>query len=426
MFEKWFIKNKKLLEENARTENLIDLSVEIERFSTKIDHIEFSSIVWFIWKFWSWKSNFLNQIKTKYSEDSKWFDFDAWKYPDRSNLWENFILEFARQIDQKTFDKVIKQVDWTIDEDKKTLINTFWDIPWLSVIKNFNHFLKTSPAKRNFEVENLLVELIMKVWKKNIYIIVEDIDRSWDNWIFFLETLNYFLKTNEIEKRIIVIVPIWQENYTKPEMILSYSKSLDYDHSYSLREIRLVKFVETLFIAEINNDRYIKWQVISFLEWIFKEFPDQTTMRKIKYILRNANSNYIYLFKKYWEWIDWRLSLVFETAKHIEQLSEEDSYFNTWKRKWVIWWSDSIFSAMIDCVFANNIYSSSTKSDNIYIPRDSSQGVIMKPKTFSRKSMIRLISYDYNSQNIKDSVLFFQNDDDRSKSYAWIIRDYLD
>lgn len=66
MFETWFIKNKKLLEENSRAENLIDLSVEIDRFSTKIDHIEFSSLVWFIGKFWSWKSNFLNKIKYKY------------------------------------------------------------------------------------------------------------------------------------------------------------------------------------------------------------------------------------------------------------------------------------------------------------------------------------------------------------------------
>jgi hypothetical protein len=112
MFENWFIKNTKLLEENSRTENLIDLTAEINKFSLKLDHIEFSSIIWFIGKFWSWKSNFLNQIKYKFSADAKWFEFDAWKYPERSNLWENFILEFARQIDSETFDKTMKQVDW--------------------------------------------------------------------------------------------------------------------------------------------------------------------------------------------------------------------------------------------------------------------------------------------------------------------------
>ena len=41
MFETWFIKNKKLLEENSRTENLIDLTSEIERFSVKLVCIKF-------------------------------------------------------------------------------------------------------------------------------------------------------------------------------------------------------------------------------------------------------------------------------------------------------------------------------------------------------------------------------------------------
>jgi len=53
----------------------------------------------------------LNQIKNKYSENSKWFEFDAWKYPERANLWENFVLEFARQINKEIFDKTMKQVD---------------------------------------------------------------------------------------------------------------------------------------------------------------------------------------------------------------------------------------------------------------------------------------------------------------------------
>ena len=68
MFENWFIKNKKLLEENSRTENLIDLSSEIDKFSIILDSIEFPSIFWFIGKFWIWKSNFLNQIKNSYKK----------------------------------------------------------------------------------------------------------------------------------------------------------------------------------------------------------------------------------------------------------------------------------------------------------------------------------------------------------------------
>lgn len=86
MFKDWFIKNKKLLEEISRIENLIDLDIEIEKFFTKINLIEYSSLIWFIGKFWSWKSNFLNQIKNKYDKDNKWINFDAWRYPERENL----------------------------------------------------------------------------------------------------------------------------------------------------------------------------------------------------------------------------------------------------------------------------------------------------------------------------------------------------
>lgn len=424
MFETWFIKNKKLLEENSRAENLIDLSFEIDRFSIKIDHIEFSSIVWFIGKFWSWKSNFLNQIKAKYTENAKWFDFDAWKYPERSNLWENFILEFARQIDKETFDKTMKQVDWTIDDDKKTLINTIWDIPWLSVIKNFNHFIKTTPAKRNFEVENLLNELIKKVEEDNIYIIIEDIDRSWDNWIFFLETLNHFLKTNKIEKRIIVIVPIWEENYKKEEVKLSYLKSLDYIHEYSLREVKLDNFVKELFLDEIYKVNYLKWQIVTFLEWIFKEFTDQITMRTLKHILRNANSNYIALLKKQWEWVNWRLSIVFETAKYIKHNSW-DFYIDIWRKSKKVWWSESIFSALINCVFQDNHRVNWQKYTDIYEDDYSWNQKVIKTRNFSYSVPIKFVSYKYSSWKVKDWVLYFTDDFDGKNNYAWIIEDYL-
>lgn len=424
MFEAWFIKNKKLLEENSRTENLIDLTSEIERFSLKLNSVEFSSIIWFIGKFWSWKSNFLNQIKSEYTNNAKWFEFDAWKYPERSNLWENFILEFARQIDSETFDKTIKHVDWTIDDDKKTLINTFWDIPWLSVIKNFNHFIKTTPAKRNFEVENLLNELIKKINEENIYIIIEDIDRSWDNWIFFLETLNHFLKNNKIEKRIIIIVPIWEENYIKEDIQLSYLKSLDYIHKYSLKEIKLDNFVKELFLDEIYETNHLKWQIITFLEWIFKEFWNQATMRTLKRILRNANSNYIALLNKQWEWIDWRLSILFEVAEYIKN-SSWDFYIGTWKKSKKIWWNESIFSALIDCIFQDNHRVNWQKYTDIYEEDYSWGQKVIKCRTFWHSIPIKLIPHKYNSWDAKDSILYFLLWDDKN-NYAWIIDDYLE
>ncbi len=422
MFENWFIKNKKLLEENSRAENLIDISIELERFSTKIDHIEFSSIVWFIGKFWSWKSNFLNQIKTKYTDNSKWFDFDAWKYPERLNLWENFILDIAEEISDKELKQSTRKIEWKNPTVWIEKITQYCSWLW---IWNFSELLKTSPTKRVVELQNILLNLLWQVEEKNIYIVIEDIDRSWDNGIFFLETLNHFLKTNEIEKRIIVIVPIWEENYKKEEVKLSYLKSLDYIHEYSLKELKLDNFVKELFVDEIYNNLYLRWQITTFLEWIFKEFTVQITMRTLKHILRNANFNYIALLKKQWEWVDWRLSIVFETAKYIKHSSWEP-YINIWRESKRIWWSESIFSALINCVFQDNHRVNWPKYINLYEESYSWDDKITKTRSFWYSVPIKIVEYKYSSWQAKDWILYFTDDFQRDKSYAWIINDYLD
>lgn len=172
-----------------------------------------------------------------------------------------------------------------------------------------------------------------------------------------------------------------------------------------------------------NNN--LKWQIISFLEWIFKEFSEQITMRLLKHILRNANSNYIALLNKQWEWIDWRLSIVFETAKYIKQ-SDWNFYINEWIKQKEIWWNESIFSALIDCVFQENHRVNLFKCNNIYEEDHSWNIKIIKPRELSYKIPLKLISHKYSSLQVKDAVLYFSNDFDRDNSYLWIIDDYLD
>ena len=71
-----------------------------------------------------------------------------------------------------------------------------------------------SPAKRVFEFQEILTAII-KSQKKNIFIVIEDIDRSGDSGIFFLETLKHFLRNLEItvKHRVIAIVPIGDKSY---------------------------------------------------------------------------------------------------------------------------------------------------------------------------------------------------------------------
>lgn len=431
-FSEGFVKNenKKLLEENSRVEDLLDLSIELDKFKTKIDSISFSSLVGFIGKFGTGKTNFLNQYRKKIEdENNKWFEFDAWKYPERSDLWENFILEVARQTNEDQFDNTIWKIDWTINDHKKTRINTIWDLPGFAAFKNFNYFFETTPAKRTFELQILLSELFNKIEEKNIYIVVEDIDRSGDNWIFFLETLNHFVKELKIEKRIIIIVPIGEENYNDDLKKLSYSKCLDYRHDFSLREIKLDKFVERIFDDEVLNDTNWKGQITSFLEGIFREFPKQITMRLLKQILRDASVNYIALHKKQGKGVDWRLSILFETAKYIKKHldnGETRTYIDIWRNTPGIWNNESIFSGLIACVIQEEHNPNNNKFKSIYRKGSLSKDIINIKGSTSFTIPLRIISFDYSSAYWdKDSIIYKKDSPLDKDAYFWIIEDYL-
>lgn len=431
MKESWFIKNKKLLDEFYREDDLLDLEKEQVRLFWIIQDLENSWLVWVIGNYGEWKSTFLNQLRRL--PVAKWFEFDAWKYPERSNLWENFILEIARQINQAEFDKTICLIDWETHEAKKTLINTIGDIPLLWAIKNFNYFFKTTPARRTFELQNVLIDLLKSIEEKNIYIIIEDIDRSWDSWVYFLETFNHFLKTIEVDKKIVGFVPIWMESYEKQENQSSYFKSIDYFYEFSLRNINLTKFVEAVFDDEILSNKYHKWQIITFLESLFKEYQWQMNMRKLKMILRNANSKYISLYRKHWEWIDWRLAIIFETARHIKN-DKNESFLTIWRTsKEIHWFNSTAFLSLISCIaeewkhaqskwmYHNPPYESIYKSEYINgINEDKLIG-------FEYRFPIKFKDISYKESEVKDSVFFHASafSSERDKNYFSIITDYL-
>lgn len=427
----WFIEHKKLLDEFYREDDFLDLQGEQERLFWIIQDLEGSGLIGVIGNYGEWKSTFLNQLKKL--PVAKWLEFDAWKYPERSNLWENFILEIARQIDKDIFDKAIRRIDGKENDAAQTLLNTVGDIPWLWVIKNFNHFLKTTPARRTFELHNILIDLLNLIKDNNIYIIIEDIDRSWDSWVYFLETLNHFLKTLDTEKKIIGVVPIWIESYQKEENQSSYFKSIDYFYEFSLRSISLIKFVESIFDDEIISKKDHKWQIVTYLESLFKEYPWQMNMRKLKMILRNANSKYMSLFRKHWEGIDWRLAIIFETAKYIKN-DKSESCLEIWRKNKQIWWFNAeALVSLINCIaeegahmqsrwlYHNPPYDSIYKNE--YVNWASEQKLIW----FEYKSLIKFRDISYKESECKDSIFYHVHNfpSDWEKNYFSIITDYL-
>lgn len=342
-FQNWFIKNGQLLSETSKCTDLLNRDQNITDFSEKIDKIHWSAIWGFIWNFWVGKSTLINNVKeyrVVNEENEKRIEFDAWKYPDRKNLWEWFVLDFAKQVDDKIFEKIKKEIDWEQNKDKETLLKTFWSalwtfLPWWNIVSNLSHFFKSSPARRVFEIQDIFIKLIEKIEEQRVVIVIEDVDRSWDAWIYFLETLKQFISNNNFWKDILVIVPMWTNEYY--ENIDSYLKPIDYFDFFEPKKPNLENFIKNVFIDEIAENERLFWPLKDFLEWLFEYYAKNINFRKLKLILRKANQNHILMYWKYNESfeLDWRLNIIFESAKYIEHNEEKESLFNTCRNKWI-------------------------------------------------------------------------------------------
>jgi len=226
-----FIKNHNLLKEDSHVEDLFDFSEVAKTFEKKLDSIPESSIIGLIGKFGMGKSTMLYNIqkkREKRKKDERWFEFDAWKYPERKDLWEGFILDFTKDVlSEKRFKKLTKEIEGNKYKGIKDLISVLSKglnlvLPGSNILENLNLLFHSSSIKRVFEFQRLFLNVINEQIKehiKNIFTIIEDIDRSGDRGIFFLETLNNFLKVtskdNKLNKKVIIIVPIGTLSFHK-------------------------------------------------------------------------------------------------------------------------------------------------------------------------------------------------------------------
>lgn len=316
-----FITNKNLIAETSKTEDLLDFSKEIDDLEKITEELVEPTVIGLIGKFGSGKSTLLFQLRK--SLQGFWLDFDAWKYPDRKNLWEGFVLDFAENLGNK--ESTRKKIDGESKKSIKELITTIAKgvhlVPPLKIIAPViektigdatNYFLSESPITRIYQLQNLLSSLISQV-NQNIYIVIEDIDRSQDAGIFFLETLKQFLSTFKSRNKIIVYVPIGTKNFVKYRD--EYSKCIDYlEDFYPTNGFK--HFTEEVvrdMEVGVAHDVAVS-QVSSFLEQLMRENSEQITMREIKRIFRQANERYIKMEKKSLK-PDWRVIVAVESMR---------------------------------------------------------------------------------------------------------------
>ncbi len=408
-----FIKDSTLLEEDHRVEDLLDFSANINDLTEQLVRIKNNSTVGLIGPYGCGKSTLLYQIHEdgKYNKDREkdnssgneeksddkdnadagendsnldgvnnsdkeesvsdkeisgagesvrnlakvrdatWFTFDAWKYPERKDLWDGFVIDIAMQMSAEQLKKVKTEINgkknWIVKISLKIFSAVVKTLALANMVPGVGYLtgavqgilgdtLSSPPIKRVYEFQGLLKKLLNNI-KEDIYIVVEDVDRSGDQGIFFLETLRHFIKNIKSEHKIIVIVPMGEEVFRKQDNNMardSYLKVLDYQLKFNPGDIKFDKFIQETIEVEKFVTKY-QSAPREHTEILFYFFGHailangEGTIRDIKHLLRLADNSYSILKESDNERIEPMLVLFFIASEyfHTKNSKVERYYF---------------------------------------------------------------------------------------------------
>ncbi len=292
--ESGFVRDIDLLNETCQADDLLDFSASISDFKKYLSRIHKHSLVGLIGNFGSGKSTMLYQLEKE--SPKQWFVFDAWAFPDRKDLWEGFVLDFARNVSMKEFSKARKRIDGKSLDDAKSLIGVLAEginlfLPGAGIVKNFSALFKSSSARRTFEFREMFRELVDRC-DGDLCIVLEDIDRSGKEGAVFLETLKQFIEHDLegfSEHKIIFVVPMGTENYDGI-CAGSYRKSLDYTYQFKPK-VNFEGFIDAVFLEETIATNKEHWK--EQMNKLFQFYISKKTIRDLKKLLREANQSFL-------------------------------------------------------------------------------------------------------------------------------------
>lgn len=327
------------LEEKPSDIDALGYENEIMHVKTRIDRLvkkKKHSIIAYLGPFGVGKSTILREVE-KRTRDYKWVTFEMWRYSNRNELWDSFVIKLASELanGKDEFD-VADEVEGTVFSRRESFLVLVWVLlVWLGltflsmmiwfgfrdgvgiggqfweayfkyaaptivpilIIVGLHKFLQLDfitnrrPLRRVFELESLLFNKV-KSMRKPLVVVVEDADRSSGDGAIFLETLNYFLGrlTNQVNS-FIVIAPQSALVFEKQEI-----------SSYKGLETALKIYDEKIYFSAIISDESIdrfyddlgvnpdyKDSIIQATKIIVGSYRRDITIRLLKHALREVN-----------------------------------------------------------------------------------------------------------------------------------------
>ena len=383
-----FLKNILDLEENPNKPDAFNLQEQYSYFEKKINQISNKSIMAIVWDYWSGKSTMLYHIQNTYWGSVKWITFDAWSYPERKWLWDWLILRIVQEILWENYTNKTKNIidGHSNNSTMATWISAIWtatslmatSMDFSSIIpevlskigislKDFQELSNHWPIIRIEWFKELFRRILKEIWDTELIIVLEDIDRAWVEWIFFLETLFQFLKfESSWEFKIKFILPIARSSYV--ENIESYMKCVDNFEFFNVKPSGVDAYVQ--FTGRyFNKDLFLEYRRINPL-YLLSEFffllsrNYEISFRKLGLMIRSANARYIYLKDMFpEELINPYTVIVLECMSYVEKIvwDKKSDYLSEFVKNRTCWAWD-LFGAML--------YMTQFKDDNTSLIRD--------------------------------------------------------
>ncbi len=323
------LSDSKFVSEDYRTKDLLGFDNFISQLLIKTEATPKRSLIGIVGDYGTGKSVMLENLKTRVVDQVHWVHFDAWRYPERNNLWEGFVLDFVSQVSPHDFKQVLKEIDGTSGDANKKLIETFdltvgtltniFVAPGIGTVANkaidkLSYFANTSPARRVFQIQEIFEKLLAKI-DQPICIVVEDADRSGDAGIYFIETLSQFLKNLAVKNEVKVFIPIARKSFQSDKHD-AYIKALDIIEFFNIGSRDLTKFVEKVFNLEVIENDLNKNHITEWLQRLISHY--KLTIRDIKSIIRNGEGQYKALQAGKYN-PDPRIVLIIEACKFVDE-----------------------------------------------------------------------------------------------------------